>query len=210
MIELNRLRRLHYVSGLTIATFAFWHLGNHLFSLCGAENHIELMQIFRIVYRNVFVEIVLLMAVVVQICSGVSLFLYKRKMQIFGFEKLQIYTGLYLALFFVIHVSAVLVGRLILNLDTNFYFGAAGLNSFPVNLFFIPYYGLAVMAFFSHIAAIHASKMKQNFLGLNPRNQSFVIIVLGFLITFLILFGMTNAFRGIDIPADYLILTGKL
>lgn len=205
-----RLRRLHYYSGFTISAFVLLHLVNHLFSICGALKHIELMESLRVVYRNIFVETILLIAVGLQIYSGISLYLNKKKKQIIGFEKMQIYSGLYLALFLVIHVSAILAGRVILNLDTNFYFGAAGMNSFPVNLFFIPYYSLAVLAFFCHIATIHASKMKLSFGGLNPRKQAFVIIGFGFVITFLILVGMTNAFRGIYIPSDYMILTGKI
>jgi hypothetical protein len=40
-----------------------------------------------------------------------------------------------MALFLIIHVSAVLTGRFILHLDTNFYFGVAGINNFPFSLF---------------------------------------------------------------------------
>jgi hypothetical protein len=203
------LKGFHYYSGITIAAFVFLHLGNHLLSLGGAQKHIEMMQILRVVYRNIFIEVILLLVVAIQIYSGITLYFRKRKYPDSGFGKLQIYSGLYMAFFLMIHVSAVLVGRAILHLDTNFYFGAVGLNSFPVNLFFIPYYGLAILAFFCHIASIHAFVMKGRILGLTSRNQSLVIIGLGFIFTILILLGMTNLFRGIDIPDDYMILTGK-
>jgi hypothetical protein len=113
-----------------------------------------------VVYRNVFIETLLLAAVLVQIITGLWLFNKGRKWASTFFEKLQIWSGLYLAIFFLIHLSAVLGGRWVLHLDTNFYFGVSGLNTFPFNLFFIPYYGLAVMSFFGHIAAIHQRKMR--------------------------------------------------
>ena len=185
------------------------HLFNHLYSLFGEKVHIELMNDFRIIYRNIIVEIILLFAIGIQIFSGIKLFLKKRKTASNFFDKLQIWTGLYLAIFLAIHLSAVLSGRLILNLDTNFYFGAAGLNTFPLNLFFLPYYGLAIISFFGHISAIHSKKMKSKILGIEPNNQSYIILIIGILLTLVILFGLTNGFNGIEIPKEYYILIGK-
>lgn len=202
-------KKLHYFSGLTITIFAALHLFNHLISIWGIERHIELMASLRSVYRNVFVETILLTAVVIQILSGLKLFLASRKQAVSGFDKLHIRTGLYLAFFLVIHVSAVLVGRLILHLDTNFYFGAAGINSFPVNLFFIPYYALAIVSFFGHIAAIHAKKMKRKVLNLSPEKQAYVILIGGILLTVCVFYGVTNHFNGITLPKEYNILVGR-
>ncbi|EPR68631.1 hypothetical protein ADICYQ_2328 [Cyclobacterium qasimii M12-11B] len=120
------------------------------------------MNDLRIIYRNVIAETILLVTVATQIVSGIKLFLKKRKTKYDLFEKLQIWTGLYLAIFLVFHLSAVLFGRLVLELDTNFYFGVTGLNTFPLNLFFIPYYGLAIISFFGHISAVHSKKLKKN------------------------------------------------
>ena len=116
---------------------------------------------------------------------------------------------LFLAVFFIIHLTAVLVGRAFLNLDTNFYFGVAGLNNFPTNLFFMPYYALAIISFFGHIAAIHNKKMKQNILGLTPNGQSKIILTLGVCLTIVIFYGLTNRFQGVEIPIEYNVLIGK-
>lgn len=137
---------------------------NHFISIFGAGRHISVMKNLRLFYRNMFVETTLLLAVLTQIISGLKLFISKRKTATTSFDKLQIWTGLYLAVFFVIHLSAVFAGRLYLHLDTNFYFGVAGLNSFPLNLFFIPYYGLAIISFFGHLSAVHNSKCNKWFL----------------------------------------------
>ena len=203
------INTIHYLSGLIITLFVGLHLFNHTLSILGAERHIEVMITLRIFYRNIFVEIILLIAVLVQIISGLKLFKTNRKLATTPFEKLHIWTGLYLAIFFVIHLSAVLSGRHFLHLDTNFYFGVAGLNSFPINLFFIPYYGLAILSFFGHIASIHNKKMKYSISGLSPNKQSILILTFGFIITIGIFFGLTNQFKGVVIPKEYEVLIGK-
>lgn len=203
------MKRIHYISGITITIFVALHLFNHLYSLLGVNAHIELMNDLRIIYRNIIAETVLLFAVAIQIISGIRLFLKKRKTMSDLFDKLQIWTGIYLAFFLFIHLGAVLSGRFILELDTNFYFGAAGLNTFPLNLFFIPYYGLAIISFFGHVSAIHSKKMKNIIFGINPITQSYAILIIGIVISFIILFGLTNGFSGIAIPKEYNILIGK-
>ncbi|GGF14915.1 hypothetical protein GCM10011518_25360 [Flavobacterium limi] len=167
------------------------------------------MNTLRIFYRNFFIETILLAAVFVQIISGLKLLKTSRKTAISAFDKLHIWTGIYLAIFLIIHVSAVLSGRFYLHLDTNFYFGVAGLNTFPLSLFFIPYYGLAIVSFFVHIAGIHNKKMKHTVLNLTPAQQSKIIIVFGFCLTLLIFFGLTNHFQGVKTPAEYNVLIGK-
>lgn len=203
------MQKTHRYSGILICLFVGIHLLNHAASFYGTDAHIELMVSLRKFYRNILLETILLSAVVVQIVSGIKLFISKRNTAASFFERLQIWTGLYQAFFLVIHVMAVLVGRIVLSLDTNFYFGAAGLNSFPFNLFFIPYYGLAIISFFGHIAAIHNLKMKKNILSFSPSTQSFVILLLGIFAAVLLLYGLTNRFMSFEIPAAYKILVGK-
>lgn len=203
------MKNIHYVSGMIITVFVGLHLFNHSFSIISPDKHIEMMNMLRLFYRNIFSETILLLAVLVQIVSGLRLVKSNRKAAISFFEKLQIWTGLYLVFFLIIHLTAVLTGRFILHLDTNFYFGVAGLNTFPLNLFFIPYYAFAILSFFGHIASIHNKKMKRNVFGLTPNNQSISILSFGFLLTLLIFFGLTNHFKGVAIPKEYNIKIGK-
>lgn len=203
------IKKIHYLSGLTITIFIGLHLFNHFCSIFGSNRHIEIMNALRLIYRNIYIETILLVAVLVQIVSGLKLFKTNRKIAKSNFEKLQIWTGLYLVIFFIIHLSAVLVGRYLLHLDTNFYYGVAGLNSFPTNLFFIPYYGLAIISLFGHIASIHSKKIKKPILGLSPNRQATVILIFGFILTLTIFYGLTNQFTGVTIPKEYNILIGK-
>jgi len=209
MMPVINIRRLHYISGLTITIFVGFHLFNHLISLIDVKSHIDVMNTLRVFYRNIFVETILLLAVLIQVVSGLKLFFSTRKSRKIGFMKLQIWSGLYLAFFFMMHVGAVLMGRFYLGLDTNFYFGVAGLNTFPLNLFFVPYYGLAILAFFGHISAIHFMKMRKELLGISVRNQSKLILVIGAIVTLLIFYGTTNGFTGVEIPEAYDVMLGK-
>lgn len=203
------IKRLHYFSGIILSLFIGLHLFNHFWSIFGSNSHISLMESLRVVYRNPVIEGVLLLAVMIQIISGLSLFFKKRKSLTGFYDKLQLWTGMYMAFFLIIHVGAVLTGRFILKLDTNFYFGVAGLNTFPFNLFFIPYYGLAVLSFFGHVASIHFQKMKKNIFGLSPRKQAGIILGIGCIYLAINFYGLTNGFQGIEIPSSYHVLIGK-
>lgn len=209
MLVNMKAKQLHYTSGLIITIFIALHLFNHAYSIAGIDAHIHLMKNLRLFYRNIIAETILLMAVVVQIISGLLLFKINRKIATTGFEKLHIYTGLYLAFFLIIHVGAVLTGRFYLHLDTNFYFGVAGINTFPLNLFFIPYYSFAVIAFFGHIASVHHKKMKNVVLGISPDKQAMTILLFGIAFTPLLFYGLTNHFKGVPIPETCNVLIGK-
>lgn len=197
------ISKIHRLSGIIISIFVGVHLFNHMLSVFGAETHIVTMRVLRLFYRHIFFESLLITAVFFQIISGIKLFKQGRKKAIMCFDQLQIWTGFYMVVFFIIHLLAVLVGRLILNLDTNFFYGVAGINTFPFNLFFIPYYGLAIFSFFGHIASIHHKKMKLAIFGVSPRYQSMIIIGIGFFVIFLIFYGLTNQFKGVSIPRAY-------
>ncbi|QHV98005.1 hypothetical protein [Spirosoma endbachense] len=202
-------KRIHYLSGITLSIFIGLHLANHAISVLGEEAHLKTMAFLRHLYRNRIAETFLLLAVVVQITSGLRLFFSKRKDVNGLFDKLQIWTGLYLAFFLLVHVSAILFGRLVLHLDTNLYFGAAGINTFPFSLFFIPYYSFAIMAVWGHIAAVHRKKMTVRVFGLSPQVQAKLLLYTGLILAVLILYGLTNHFTGMTIPEEYNVLVGK-
>ncbi|PKA03205.1 hypothetical protein, partial [Leptospira ellisii] len=93
------LKKLHYFSGLFLTVFIGIHLGNHLTGLFGAEIHISVMEVLRKVYRNPFVEFFLLSAVAIQIVSGPILVFRRLKSKEIEVDRLQIASGLYLAVF---------------------------------------------------------------------------------------------------------------
>lgn len=173
------LRRVHYVSGILLTTFVGVHLLNHLLGGISPATHIAFMAAARLVYRNPLVESALLSAVMLQIVTGLRLAKLVWQINEPAWTRLHVGSGLYLAVFLVIHVSSVMAGRLVWQLDTNFYFGVAGLNHYPQQLFFIPYYSLAILSFFAHLAAIHRVKMTQTVAAMSPLRQAQVILLWG-------------------------------
>ncbi|MEL6133107.1 MAG: hypothetical protein AAFR59_07040, partial [Bacteroidota bacterium] len=154
-------------------------------------------------YRHPVAEGILLLTLIFQIQSGTLFFWKARKRKLPFWYQIQRWSGVYLAFFFVNHLLAIAVGRYVLQLDTNLYFGATGLNTFPYFLFFIPYYGLAICSFFAHLAAIHAQKMKITVRGFQPHQQAWIILTLGLIYALAILMGLTDNFQGLSIPSPY-------
>lgn len=145
------LRKLHAFSGLLLAIYATFHLANHLVGLAGVEAHIAFMQSLRTIYRQPVVEVALIAAVLLQIYSGVTFVVHGWKQRQGFIPWLQAGSGAYLAFFLLNHMGAVLLGRTVFKLDTNFYFAAAGFQVSPFQFFFAPYYFLGVLALFTHL-----------------------------------------------------------
>lgn len=203
------INKIHCFSGLIISIFVALHLFNHTISIVGAEQHIELMSRLRVFYRNIFIESILLIGIIFQIIFRLKYFFKQKNAVASGFEKLHLWTGLYLTFFLLIHVSAVMIGRFFFNLDTNFYFAVAGINTFPFSLFFIPYYGLAIFSFFSHLATAEYKSSESLTFRVFNKKKTIVIIAIGILLAFIILFGTTNRFRRFEIPEEYNMLEIK-
>ena len=103
------LRRIHYFSGIVLCAFIGMHLFNHFFGIWGADAHISMMRFLRLVYRNWVAETFLLGACGTQIVTGIAL--VRDRADKGKLYRLQIWSGLYLSLFLMIHLGAVLAGR---------------------------------------------------------------------------------------------------
>ena len=193
------MKRIHYFSGITIALFLGIHILNHLMILHSAELHISFMQLARKIYRNPIVESILLLAVGFQIISGIALVRKRWSTLDTFFDRMHILSGLYMALFLIIHVSAVLMGRYQFQFDTNLWYGAGVMNLWPHKVFFIPYYTLALMSFFAHIACVHRKKMEAFTTARSAMIQSCLILFTGVVLNSLIILKMSN----LDLPEGF-------
>ena len=197
------LHTLHRTSACIIGAYVAIHIFNHLLAIQSVDAHIAFMEAFRHIYRLPVVEIVLLGCVVFQIGSGIY-FIRKRWGQRRGFfERVQSISGGYLAYFLLVHVGAVLLGRVALKLDTNFYYAAAGMHVSPFEFYFIPYYFLAVVAIFGHVAcAVHW--LARNRFSIAVRNNSgYAVLVVGISISTLIVIAFAGGFHPVDVPNIY-------
>ncbi|HHC78392.1 MAG TPA: hypothetical protein ENK46_00815 [Flavobacteriia bacterium] len=153
-------KKAHWFTGIAVSVFIAFHLFNHLMGWYGIETHQKILEAFRTVYRNIFVEIVLVASFLFQAYSGIRLFLQKRKKKtVSTFEKIQMYSGLLLGLYVIQHIAASIGQRLYFKFDTNFYFASRVVLQSPWKFFFIPYYFIGVTAVGIHIAATHKAKI---------------------------------------------------
>jgi hypothetical protein len=190
------LKKIHRYSGIVLATFFLFHVINHLCAWGGADLHIRVMKLFRIVYRFPPVEIVLLLSALVQVISGLIL-VWKKGFRKNGYDVMQVASGLYLSFFLFYHIRAVMLGRYAWNVETDFHFAAWGVKNTPADLFFIPYYSLSVLCVFIHLACVH----RQKSLMLNQANAShhlpgrhaLAIMLTGVVVTILILTSFIRA-----------------
>ena len=150
-------RQIHYVSGITLSLFVLLHVVNHLLALGGPEVHLKAMQLLRKGYRFPPFEILLLLSVALQVVSGLLL-IFKLRNKKTIYEWLQIINGLYLSFFMIYHVRAVLLGRYVWRVETDFHFAAGVIKAYPSKLFFIPYYLFSIVAVFAHVGCVHYLK----------------------------------------------------
>jgi len=183
-----KLISIHRGAGILVLLFILVHLTNHLLIYAGEELHIQFMDQLRVVYRHPIAEFILLSCCLIQIISGVGLLKrYNFRSIRSRVKKLQVASGIYIGIFLTLHISAVLIGRTMI--DTNLYFGAAVVATFPLYIFFIPYYFLGVLSVFTHIGCGLYFQFK-NFPAL------IWLMVIGSMIAILIIIKMS----GVDIP----------
>lgn len=197
-----RLRGLHLCSALAIGLFLLVHMGNHLVGLQGQQAHIGYMASARSFYRNGIIEPILLALITWQAVSGLTMLIRGWKERRGKVAWLQALSGLYLAFFLLNHVGSVIGGRAVLGLDTDFRFAAAGFFVPPWQLFFAPYYFLAVFCLFAHIGCALYWQLGPERETLRGRVLGGFVVV-GGLLGLIITLSLAGALFPVDIPAAY-------
>lgn len=198
---MSALRVSHRTTAIIVTIFGVAHLSNHLAALASVEAHLHFMEQLRMVYRQPVIETGLLLCVTFQAASGLWLVCSNWKARSGVIEWLQAASGAYLALFLAIHVAAVLMGRAVFGLDTNFHFAAAGLHVRPFQYFFAPYYFLAVLALLTHLGCALSW-----YVGARIRLRVFVIAVsvsIGVVISTLISAALMGKIYPYEVPEQY-------
>lgn len=196
------LRNGHLVGAAFLAPFLLLHIGNHLLAPASIQAHLEAMTALRIFYRHPVVEAIVLFFAASQALTGLDRVLVGWRARKGMVARLQAGSGTVLAVFVVIHVVAVLVGRHLLELDTNFHFAAAGMHVPPLGVLFAPYYALAVAALFAHLGCAAWWRLAPT----RPRLASIVLAIAsagGLTAGVLIVAAMAGAFEPYRPPSDY-------
>ena len=198
----STLRILHRTSAMVILVFVCLHLANHLVSLQGVAAHIAFMKVARAVYREPVVETLLLVCVAFQVFSGLRLALRDWRQRSGLMPWLQALSGIYLVVFLSVHVGAVMFGRAVLNLDTNFYFSAAGFHVPFFPMLFAPYYFLGVFALFTHLGCAaywYAPPTRRMARALAVG----LPMVVGAVLALLLVLSLAGMIQPVNVPAEY-------
>jgi succinate dehydrogenase/fumarate reductase cytochrome b subunit len=195
-------RTHHRISAFVLLAFLCVHVTNHLLAVFGVEAHIAFMEVARRVYRAPMVEPVILLAAAFQVMSGLWFVARGWRTRHGAVAWLQAISGLYLAFFLLIHVGAVLHGRLVLALDTNFHFAAAGMHVPPFQFFFVPYYFLSLLALGAHLGC--AIYWRLAAASDRMRRAAIVLPVLaGSAAAAVIVLSLAGKLYPVDVPARY-------
>jgi MFS family permease len=193
-----RLKPWHRRNAALLLVFLGLHLTSHVSALFGPETQSILFQYLRPLYRAPFIEPILIGLFLTQVGLGLILVAPRlRQSQKPLWSWIQITSGLYLALFIVNHIFlGILRGRTYAGVETGFYFVASTLVTAPIRYGFIPYYSLAVIALFVHIAAaLHWSG--------RSKRVSFGVLAIGAAVAFITVGYYAGLFYAIELPEAY-------
>lgn len=193
---------LHKLSAGFVFAFLCLHMANHLLGLQGMDAHLAFMAVARMVYRHPVVEMVVLLAFLVQILTGWALAreIWQKKKDFI--HQLQAASGVYLAFFAVTHVAFIFYVRECLPVETDIYLVAAGLMQTGWMYALIPYYGLGVFALFVHMGCILFDIFKKT---LRPVSWTLLIVTVGIggFVTWSLMMTYSGHVFAIHVPADY-------
>jgi hypothetical protein len=200
------LRVAHGISALgIIAIFLALHLANHLTFILGPDTYRAFMKAVRHVYRQEFVQPLLVALFLFQVGSGVYLATHSDVRPMDRFRTFQIASGIFLAAYVLGHMNSVFVfARLYLGINSDWAFATgapSGLIKDAWNIRLVPHYGLGVFFVLSHLAAGARVVMLSH--GVARRYADRFMIgsatAAGF-VAFVIMFGMCGARLGFAIP----------
>jgi hypothetical protein len=151
----RRLAVAHGVSASAILLlFVGPHIGNHLAGFWNGSVHIEIMNAARHVYRDDFVQPILLALIGFQILSGTALVRRRMRMSSDILGTVQTMCGVYIGVYFLAHMTAVFAARYA-DIDTNWSWLTRPSNSMLVslsNLRLIAHYWVGPIAIVAHVA----------------------------------------------------------
>ncbi|ESQ80947.1 membrane protein [Asticcacaulis sp. YBE204] len=196
---------LHKVSAGFVFAFLCLHMANHLIGLQDLETHITFMTVARMVYRHPVVEMVVLLAFLLQILTGWALARETWAKKKDFLHQLQAASGVYIAFFAVTHVAFIFAVRQVFNLDSNIYLIVAGLMQTGWMYVLIPYYALAIFALFVHMGCILFDIFKKT---LRPVSWMLLVLTVGIggYVTWVMMMTYTGQVFTLHVPEEYFAL----
>lgn len=180
-LSATKFRHVHASSAIVLGIFALAHIFNHSVAIVSLGTNTAVLHALRLVYRENIGQIILIAAVAVQVCTGLTMVwkYYLRRATLV--RNLQLISGVYLAVFLVTHLITVFTTRQ-RGIDTDFVWAShaptgllAQLSSVPL----VPRYSLAVLAVFVHLACQARWNLRRVMSESAARKASYGVMGLG-------------------------------
>lgn len=174
--------KLHRWSAMVIVLFAALHFASHLSAAFSLALNSRVVDTARLVYKQPPVEALLLLALPIQIGTGLWLFRVARDRAPSRWDRLQLASGLYLAVFLAAHATA----TAILFRDINFRAASGGRSGLFGDPSFLAYYVLGPLAVFAHVACGARSLMLRRLGPVRAERLAAGVLGLGTAVTLVI------------------------
>jgi hypothetical protein len=191
----DSLQRVHRISAMLLLLFGMVHVTNHVAAVGSLQTHVTLQNWLRTVYRQPVVEALIIMAALSQVVTGWLVVSRVRLQRSTRLRNLQVLAGSFLGMFFISHLTGVFSGRFVQHVDTTFSWatgGPHGLLANPRSPSMVPYYSLAVLAFFIHAATAGRWTLASALGPSAALKLCYGIIVLGIMVTLTLLLPMSG------------------
>ncbi len=177
----TKFRHIHASSAIVLGTFALAHVFNHSLAIISLGTHTAVLHLLRLVYRQDVAQTILIAAVGVQVCTGLTMVWKYYLRPATPLRNLQLVSGVYLAVFLVTHLITVFTTRQS-GIDTDFVWAShaptgllAGLSFVPL----LPRYSLAVLAIFVHLACQARWNLSRVMSESAARKASYSVMAIG-------------------------------
>lgn len=171
-----------------IVAFAAMHFTGHLSAAFSLALNTRVVDWTRQVYKQPPVEALLLVALPVQILGGLWLFLSARERAQDRWDRFQLVSGLYLAVFLAAHATATAV----LFRDLNFRSASGGKAGLLGDPSFLAYYVLGPFAVFGHVACAVRRLLARRLGAAGAERWGQGVLGLGAAVTLLIAFALAG------------------
>ncbi|MBO9659667.1 MAG: hypothetical protein J7527_12665 [Chitinophagaceae bacterium] len=144
----RRIYHIQYISAIVLLAFVSLPLTDFLAeALTGSPSRGNILKSFEDARINRAFEAVLFVTIVTHVYTALYLSREWSRQKMASWQWIRLFSGLYLSIFLFIHVGAVICARLIFGIETGFYSGAAGMNTYPLKFAFLIYASLLTVFF---------------------------------------------------------------
>lgn len=180
-VSATKYRHVHASSAIVLGIFALAHIFNHSLAVVSLGTNTAVLHALRLIYRQNVGQMILIIAVAVQVCTGLTMVwkYYLRRATVA--RNLQLISGVYLAVFLVTHLITVFTTRQ-RGIDTDFVWAShapAGLLAQLSTVPLMPRYSLAVLAVFVHLACQARWNLRRVMSESAARKASYGVMALG-------------------------------